>query len=45
MDGGVNEETGKEVVRAGANLLAAGKYIFSSRDVKSSIEILRGLTS
>lgn len=45
VDGGVNPETGAAAVKAGANILVAGKYIFSSSDIKSSIEILRGSTS
>ncbi len=32
VDGGVNEETGPRVVRAGANLLVAGSAVFGSAD-------------
>ena len=43
VDGGVNEETGKEVVRAGANLLAAGKYIFDSPDIQYAVISLQSI--
>lgn len=45
VDGGINPETAKKTVEAGASIMVAGKYIFSSPDIKSSIEILRGRTS
>jgi ribulose-phosphate 3-epimerase len=32
VDGGVNEETGPRVARAGANLLVAGSAVFGSAD-------------
>jgi len=41
VDGGINEKTAKQVIRAGANILAAGSYIFGARDVKSAIERIR----
>ena len=43
VDGGVNEETGKEVVRAGANLLAAGKCIFDSPDIQYAVISLQSI--
>ncbi len=43
VDGGVNEETGAAAVKAGANLLAAGKYIFDSPDIQSVIISLQSI--
>ena len=40
VDGGINEETGKKVKEAGANILVAGSYIFSG-DYKEKIEALK----
>jgi ribulose-phosphate 3-epimerase len=41
VDGGINRETGKLVSQAGANILAAGSYIFCAKDVKKAINSLR----
>jgi ribulose-phosphate 3-epimerase len=41
VDGGINEHTAKEVVRAGANVLAAGSYIFCAKNIKTAIERIR----
>jgi len=41
VDGGINEKTGKLVVEAGANILAAGSYIFKSNDYSKAIRSLR----
>lgn len=41
VDGGINRETAKEAVRAGANVLVAGTAIFGKPDVKQAIEDLR----
>ncbi len=41
VDGGINELTAKEVIRAGANVLAAGSYIFGSINKFKSIERIR----
>jgi len=41
VDGGINDLTGKLVVDAGANVLAAGSYIFSAKDAKKAIKTLR----
>jgi len=41
VDGGINSETGKLVREAGANILAAGSYIFGAKNVKKAIESLR----
>ena len=39
VDGGINEQTGKKVKEAGANILVAGSYIFSG-NYKEKIESL-----
>ncbi|MFC1805082.1 ribulose-phosphate 3-epimerase [Candidatus Omnitrophota bacterium] len=41
VDGGMNDENAKEVIKAGANIIAAGSYIFGSSDVKSSIKRIK----
>lgn len=40
VDGGINPETAKKTVEAGANLLVAGNYIFSHPDPKTAIKKL-----
>jgi len=42
VDGGINAETGKLCVEAGANVLVAGSYIFGADDRRKAIERLRG---
>ncbi len=42
VDGGINAETGKICRDAGANMLAAGSYIFKAEDRVKAIENLRG---
>ncbi len=41
VDGGINAATGKLVRGAGANILAAGSYIFGAKNTKKAIESLR----
>ena len=41
VDGGINEKTAKEVLSAGANILAAGSYLFGSKDIRAAIERIR----
>jgi len=41
VDGGINAETAKQCVEAGANILVAGSYIFGAEDRKKAIESLR----
>ncbi len=41
VDGGINKDTCKEAVLAGANVLVAGTAIFGRDDVKQAIEDLR----
>lgn len=41
VDGGVNNETAKQVIEAGANILVAGNYIAKSEDFKKAIDSLK----
>ncbi len=41
VDGGINEQTCKEVVKAGADVLVAGTYIFGHSSYRQAIESLR----
>lgn len=43
VDGGVNLETGKRLVDAGADALVAGSFIFSSNDPQETIHQLKML--
>ncbi|MFH1847875.1 MAG: ribulose-phosphate 3-epimerase [Candidatus Omnitrophota bacterium] len=42
VDGGINAETAKEAVSAGANILVAGSYCFGSDDIGEAIRRLKG---
>lgn len=42
IDGGVNEETAKLCIEAGANVLVAGSAVYNKPDRKKAIEALRG---
>lgn len=41
VDGGINAETAKRVVAAGANVLVAGNAVFKTKDYKAAIAALR----
>lgn len=41
VDGGVNELSAGDIIRAGANILAAGSYIFGAPDVLLAMERIR----
>jgi ribulose-phosphate 3-epimerase len=41
VDGGVNHKVAGKLIKAGANILASGSYIFSSKKPKQAIERLR----
>ena len=41
VDGGINDLTAKRVIASGANILAAGSYIFTARNPKKAIERIR----
>jgi len=43
VDGGINAQTGLEVVKAGCNVLVAGSYIFKSADISQAINSLHQL--
>ena len=43
VDGGINLETGRRLVDAGADVLVAGSYVFTSEDPEESIRMLRAL--
>ena len=43
VDGGVNLETGRQLVEAGADVLVAGNYVFSAPDPKAAISSLAAL--
>lgn len=43
IDGGVNTETGKRLVEAGANALVAGSFVFGSEDPVQTIKDLKSL--
>ena len=42
VDGGINAETGRQMRRAGANVLVAGTYIFHAPSYADAIHSLRG---
>ena len=42
IDGGINAETAKKAIAAGANVLVAGNYIFKSDNREKAIASLRG---
>jgi len=41
VDGGVNDKVASRLIRAGANILAAGSYVFGAKDPKLTIKRLR----
>lgn len=43
IDGGVNRETGLELVKAGADVLVAGSAVFGAKDPAAEISALRNL--
>jgi len=43
VDGGINAETGREVVQAGADTLVAGTYVYGAKDRAAVIKTLHGL--
>lgn len=42
IDGGVNEKNATALVEAGADVLVAGSFVFSSKDPKATIQNLKG---
>jgi ribulose-phosphate 3-epimerase len=45
VDGGINEETGRAVVKAGCNVLVAGSYVFNSGNIARAIQNLKRLST
>ena len=43
IDGGVNFETGKRLVNAGADALVAGSFVFNATDPEANIKGLKEL--
>jgi ribulose-phosphate 3-epimerase len=43
VDGGINLETARQCVEAGANVLVSGSYLYAAKDMKSAISELKGL--
>lgn len=41
VDGGINKNSAKEVIKAGANILVAGTSVFEAKDIKRAIMDLR----
>lgn len=41
VDGGINQETAKICIEAGANILVAGTYLFKTPDMRKGVEDLR----
>lgn len=41
VDGGINDETAPEVIKAGANVLVAGSYVFKNDDQQLAIKTLK----
>ena len=43
VDGGINLKTGKQCVKAGADILVSGTYIFKSKNIKETIKKLSSI--
>lgn len=43
VDGGINDETGKKVINAGANILVSGNYVLNADDYKEAINKLKNI--
>ena len=41
VDGGINAQTGRQAVEAGANILVAGTYVFRHADYRAAVDALR----
>jgi len=42
VDGGINKNSAKEVIKAGANILVAGTSVFKAKNIKKAVKDLRG---
>lgn len=45
IDGGITDVTGDQAARAGADILAAGTYVFNAKDMRQAIDRLRSAGS
>ena len=43
VDGGIKAETAPQAVRAGADVLVAGSFVFSAEDMKATVESIKNL--
>lgn len=43
VDGGINAETAPLAVKAGADVLVAGNYVFSAKDMRATVEEIKSL--
>lgn len=43
VDGGINAETAPQAVRAGADVLVAGNYVFSAQNMKATVQEIKKL--
>ena len=43
IDGGINQETAPQAVKAGANILATASYFFGSKNPRETVKYLKGL--
>jgi ribulose-phosphate 3-epimerase len=43
IDGGVNEETAKELIAAGANVMVAGNYVFAAKDPMQAVATIKAI--
>jgi hypothetical protein len=41
VDGGINDKTASQAVKAGADILVAGSYILNAEDTKEAIQTLK----
>ncbi len=42
VDGGINDENVASIIQAGANIIVAGSYFFSSKDPRQAVKKLKG---
>ena len=43
VDGGINADTGKQVVEKGADVLVAGNYVYKAKDINQAVRSLKDL--
>jgi ribulose-phosphate 3-epimerase len=43
VDGGINDKTGSECIKAGIDVLVAGSFIFKAKNMADAIRALRGI--